>query len=325
MEHISGIIVPSITFFNEKFEVNEELNSLLYRHILLNGADSLFIFGNTGEGIEFIDKIDEKRKSVELALKVSENKVPILLGAFGNDAEEAINQIELLGKEYKALNFVITPPISQKLGKKELISYFENILGSLTLKNQIFLYNNPYRFAKNNINREIVKTLLKCDNLKGIKDTTDDFNNTKQLIDFISEDFAVFCGDENNYSAFLKVVPMKLRKYSGLVPSISNISNICKEMFQKALKGEDSQLDKLQEELHKQQNGLYDIKGPMGREPRGLKQAFYMLYKDEISLSEKEFIVVSPDLERILEQDIKDHIKFNVENLALSEHIFKVK
>ena len=58
MQQINGIIVPSITFFNENFEVNIELNSLLFRHLLLNGADCIFLFGNTGEGIEFIDRID---------------------------------------------------------------------------------------------------------------------------------------------------------------------------------------------------------------------------------------------------------------------------
>ena len=271
MQNISGIIVPSITFFNENFEVNDELNSLLFRHILLNGADSIFLFGNTGEGIEFIDKIDEKRKSVDLALKVSDNKIPILLGAFGNNAEEAINQIELLGKEYKPLNFVITPPISQRLDKNELIAYFENILGSIAINSSIFLYNNPDRFAKNNIRAEIIRPLFKFDNLKGIKDTTDKLNNTKEFINYISENFAVYCGDENNYSAFLKLVPLNLRKYCGLVPSINNISSICKKMFEKALKGEDSQLDKLQEKLHNQQKGIYDSKVPLGQEPRGLK------------------------------------------------------
>ena len=140
MQNINGVIVPSVTFFNENFEINTELNSLLIRHILLNGADSIFLFGNTGEGIEFINKIHEKCKFLDLALKYTEYNIPLLLGAFGNKAEEAISQIELLGKEYKNLNFVITPPISRKLNHNNLIAYFENILGSLTLENQIFLY-----------------------------------------------------------------------------------------------------------------------------------------------------------------------------------------
>ena len=321
MQRVNGIIVPSITFFNESLEINNELNSLLIEHILLNGADSLFLFGNTGEGIEFIEKIDEKRKFVELALNYTDDKTPILLGAFGNKAEEAISQIELLGKQYKTLNFVITPPISRRMEKNELIGYFENILGSLALKKQIFLYNNPHRFAKNNIKAEMLKTLLNFDNLKGIKDTTANLNNTKEFIEYISENFFVYCGDENNYSAFLKLVPLELRKYSGLVPSISNISNICKIMFQKALNGKDSQLNKLQEELHRQQQNIYDIKVPMGQEPRGLKQTFYALYKDKISLPEKEVIIVSLEIERIIEEETRDRIK----NSVKSKSIFKVK
>lgn len=154
MKRVNGVIVPCITFFNERFEINNELNSLLIKHVLLNGADSLFLFGNTGEGIDFINKIDEKRKFVDVTLNYIDNRIPILLGAFGNHAEEVINQIELLGKQYNDLNFVITPPISRKLNEYNLESYFENILGSITLRNQIFLYNNPNRFAGNEIRPE---------------------------------------------------------------------------------------------------------------------------------------------------------------------------
>ena len=128
MQSISGVIVPSITFFNESLEINSELNSLLIRHILLNGADGVFLFGNTGEGIEFTDKINEKRKFVDLALKYTVDKIPILMGAFGNQAEEVINQIELLGKQYKTLNFVITPPISRRLKKNELIAFYDSTI-----------------------------------------------------------------------------------------------------------------------------------------------------------------------------------------------------
>ena len=38
MSGINGIIVPSITFFDKNYELNNELNSILLRHIMLNGA-----------------------------------------------------------------------------------------------------------------------------------------------------------------------------------------------------------------------------------------------------------------------------------------------
>lgn len=96
-------------------------------------------------------------------------------------------------------------------------------------------------------------------------------------------------------------------------------------MFQKALNGEDSQLDKLQEELNRQGESIYDIQVPKGQEPRGLKQAFYYLYKGKIPIPEKGIIIISPELSRTLEQKVKDGIKNTVENLIESESIFKVK
>ena len=57
---VNGIICPAITFFDDNLHVNVELNSLLYRHIHLNGANAIFLFGSTGEGHTFLKNYDEK-------------------------------------------------------------------------------------------------------------------------------------------------------------------------------------------------------------------------------------------------------------------------
>jgi 4-hydroxy-tetrahydrodipicolinate synthase len=323
MVRVNGIIVPCITFFNKDFKIINELNSLLIRHILLNGADALFIFGNTGEGITFYDKEREKRRFLEIALKQDNNKIPILLGVFGNQSELVINQIASFGRTYESISFVIAPPFLHKLPEVELKDYFESILGSIDTKIQIFLYNNPSRFAGNRIEPNILKKLLNFTNLKGIKDTVDDLKNTQAYLEFLNENFSIFCGEENNYSAFLKLIPLHLRRYSGLVPSISNISNICKKMFQNALNGKDSELDKLQKELNRQQKAIYDIKVPKGQEPRGLKHTFYNIYKDELTITENDATLVSHDLQRNLEQEVKNKIQNMVDDLIKSKLILK--
>ncbi|MFX0070079.1 MAG: dihydrodipicolinate synthase family protein [Candidatus Hermodarchaeota archaeon] len=323
MMRVKGIIVPCITFLDKNYNINRELNSLLIKHIILNGADSIFIFGNTGEGVDLYDKVEQRIEYIDIALKYTKNDVPILIGVFGNNPEGIINQIELIGNKYENLNFIIAPPFSKKLKESEIVEFLENILSSVKVSNQFFLYNNPNKFANNEINENLLKQLLKYPNLKGIKDTTDDINNVKSFLKFFNDDFSIFCGEENNYSTFLKLIPLEQRKYSGLVPSISNISRICYIMFQKALKGEDSQLEKLQEELNKQNSGIYDDKGPMGREPRGLKQAFYYIYKDMISATEKDTTFVSENLQRSLEVEIKNMINKTVGELIKSSMILK--
>ena len=69
---LNGVICPTITFFNHNFEVNTELNSLLFRHAQLNGANAIFLFGTTGEGVYFSNKLEEKIKLVNLAYEITE-------------------------------------------------------------------------------------------------------------------------------------------------------------------------------------------------------------------------------------------------------------
>ena len=61
---------------------------------MMNGADSIFLFGSMGEGLFFYNKITEKIKLIELAYNESNNKIPILCGIFGNQADEILEQME---------------------------------------------------------------------------------------------------------------------------------------------------------------------------------------------------------------------------------------
>ena len=220
MKSLGGVIVPSITIFNENFEAIVRANSILYKHILLNGADSIFIFGSMGEGLFFHNYVKEKIKLIELAYNESDNKIPILCGVFGNQADEILNQMEQLGNIFKNLVYVIAPPFERKLNFTELDVFFENIVGSFNLDNGIILYNNPTNFAKNEIKTEHIKKLIKFSNVKGIKDTTMDIKNTQSYVQFMNKDFGLFCGIEFNYAKFFQSIPLKLRKYSGLIISV---------------------------------------------------------------------------------------------------------
>ena len=141
MSQIYGVIVPAITFFDENYNVNSKLSDLLIRHILLNRANAILLFGTTGEGILFSDKIEEVVKYIDLTYSISEGKTPIFVGIYGNEINTILNQMENLGKKYEALNFVLTPPYSKNLPTNDLKNYFEQILDSFNSKNHIYFYN----------------------------------------------------------------------------------------------------------------------------------------------------------------------------------------
>ena len=159
MQSFNGVICDFLTFYNENLEINEELNSLLVRHILTNGANSLILFGSTGEGIFFSDKFEEKLRLINLVLKTSERKNPIFVSVYGNDIETISREMEDLTKKSNEINFLISPPILNKVSKEDLKTYFENLFDSIDIKNPIFLNNDPQRFAGNEIIPEHLNSL----------------------------------------------------------------------------------------------------------------------------------------------------------------------
>ena len=321
---VNGIIVPALTFFDEKYKINKELNTLLLRHNILNGANALFLFGSTGEGNFFANKIKEKIKYIEIALELAKDTLPILTGVFGDETDGIIDEIENLGTKFSNLNFVISPPVSKKLEVADLKSYFETILGSLKVKNPIYLYNNPPIFGENLIDPNIVSWLLSFSNLAGIKDSTDKLNLYKSYIEFLSEEFGVYCGKEEKFSAFLGLVPKNKRKLTGLVPSISNLVNLCSNLYYASVHEEIIELHHLQEELNDVRYKIYDVQQNVGKQQRGLKHAFYNLYGDVIQTPLKEVFMVSPELQSSLDEVTVDRISATVNYLKNRNFIYRL-
>jgi 4-hydroxy-tetrahydrodipicolinate synthase len=317
MENIeSGVIVPAITFFNKENHIISELNALLYRHIILNGANGILLFGTTGEGWFFSDKREEKLKLIKIALEISEDRVPIFAGIFANQVNEALDEMEELGKKFNDLRFVIGPPYQQKTTKEEIGPYFENIIGSTELKNPIYLYNNPLLFNDLDIEPQILNKVIDFPNLRGIQDSSEKINKYVSYLNFLSENFHIYCGKEGMFSTFLQVIPTELRKFCGIVPSFSNISNICSSLYIRAIEENTLEIIKIQEELNEYRKNIYDIQVKIGKQQRGLKTAFYSIYKDFISEDFNEIINVSPILERSLEDFSYDRIKAYVKYLT---------
>jgi len=171
MSPINGVICNLITFYNKNLEINKNLNSLLIRHVLTNDSNSLLLFGDTGDGKLFSNRIEEKIKLINLSLEITERKLPILVGLFGNTADDILNQMEIIGKNFEDLNYLILPPFSEKLTIDAMESHLETILGASNPKNQIYFNNTPLISRNNEIEPDLVKKLLEFPNLKGLIDS----------------------------------------------------------------------------------------------------------------------------------------------------------
>ncbi|MFX1410638.1 MAG: dihydrodipicolinate synthase family protein [Promethearchaeota archaeon] len=322
MPIVSGAICDAVTFYNKDFEILNELNSLLFRHILTNGADSLILFGTTGEGIIFSDKLEQKIKLINLALEASAKKNPIIVGVYSNDIEGSINEMDELAKKFNNINFMISPPFSKRLSNENIKSYFENILGSINFKNPIYLFNNPDQFVGNEIEPELLNNLKEFTNLKGLNDSFYNIKNCRSFIQLLNEDFTIQCGMEGNFQNFFQLIPLAKRKYSGIISCISNLVNLCSKLYYFALEDNILEMHHLQDQINDIRNKIYDFKKDEGKERRGLKFAFLQLYKDRLTTPIEEINVISPKRQLDIDEITKGRIKATVNYLINQKQIY---
>ncbi|MFX1590114.1 MAG: dihydrodipicolinate synthase family protein [Promethearchaeota archaeon] len=321
---IRGVVVPSLTFFNDDYKINITLQTLLIRHLLVNGADSLYLFSNIGEGDFFADKIEEKIKLINLSLDLTGRKTPIILGFLSSSEENQIDHIEDLGKRYHNLNFVINSPFLEKKPSNLLKDHFKNVFETINVKNSLYIYNNPQQFAGNAINPEIVDSLLKYPNFNGIIDTFDNINFCKTYVNLINDNFSLFCAKEDNFQQFFQLIPLNLRKNTGIIPSISNLVNICSKLYFCALEEKILELYQIQEQLNDIISKVYDVKSIEGKELRGLKYAFLFLYKDILPFSIDELNILSPRFSSKLDEITKGRIEAIVNYLLNQKFIYQL-
>jgi 4-hydroxy-tetrahydrodipicolinate synthase len=322
LPQINGIICNTLAFYDKDFGIIRSLNSLLIRHVLTNDANSLLLFGSLGDGDLF--SIGEKIKLIEIALEITEKNVPILIGIYGNQVDKILNQIENLGKRFEDINFMISPPFSEKISVDAMKSYFENIFGSINLKNHIYLINNPPLFAGNEIEPDLLKNLIEYTNLKGLNDSFYNIKKCKLYIQLINQNFSVFCGLEENSQNFFQLVPLGLRKYSGIVSNISNLVNMSSKLYKYALEDNILELLQLQEQINDIRNKIYEIKTNEVKEKVGLKHAFLHLYKDLISRNDIETNYINEKLYDQIDPISKERIEATVNYLLNDKQIYKL-
>jgi len=324
MPQINGVICNTLTFFNRNGEIIDNLNSLLIRHILTNDANALLLFGSMGVNPLFSVKMEENIKLIELAMELTSKKNPILIGIYGADADEVIQQIEHLGKHFDELNYMIPPPISENLSSEGIRSYFENILGSINPRNQIYLYNDPLKFVKNEIEPNWLKKLTKFSNLRGLNDSFYNIKICKSYVQLINENFSVFCGLEENSQNFFQLIPSNQRKYSGIVSSISNLVNMCSKLYYYAVNDNLLELLQLQEQINDIRTKIYNIKIENDKERLGLTYAFMHLYGDLLSKNDEEVNHITSKLQTEIDPISRERIEATVNYLRNNKQIYQL-
>ena len=193
---------------------------LIHFHIK-NGTNGLVPAGTTGESPTLSH--EEHERVIELCVKESDGKLPVIAGTGSNSTEEAIS-LTSHAEKIGANGALIVTPYYNKPTQEGLYQHYKAINDKCGIP--IIIYNIPGRSVID-MSVDTMARLFELKNIVGVKDATGDLNRVNETLKKLGKDFIQLTGNDDNALEF------NLR---GGVGSISVTANIapkhCSE-FQK--------------------------------------------------------------------------------------------
>ena len=233
-----GSNVALITPFKNNGLDEEAYIKLIHYHID-NGTNGLVPAGTTGESPTLSH--DEHQRVIDLCIKESNGKIPVIAGTGSNSTEEAIS-LTTHAEKAGANGALIVTPYYNKPTQEGLYQHYKAINDKCGIP--IIIYNIPGRSVID-MSVDTMARLYELKNITGVKDATGDLDRVNQTLEKMGKDFIQLTGNDDNAFEFNK---------RGGVGTISVTANIAPKLcsdFQRFSKSDTDNEIKEAERLNK--------------------------------------------------------------------------
>ena len=239
-----GSNVALVTPFKNNRLDDEAYIKLIHFHIK-NGTNGLVPAGTTGESPTLSH--DEHERVIELCVKESNGKLPVIAGTGSNSTAEAIS-LTTHAEKIGANGALIVTPYYNKPTQEGLYQHYKAINDKCGIP--IIIYNIPGRSVID-MSIDTMARLFELKNIIGVKDATGDLDRVNKTIKKIGKDFIQLTGNDDNALEFNR------RGGVGAISVTANIApKLCSE-FQKfsvlddeKSRSETEKLDKILQPVH---------------------------------------------------------------------------
>jgi 4-hydroxy-tetrahydrodipicolinate synthase len=223
-----GSNVALITPFKDNKLDVEAYIKLIHFHIN-NGTNGLVPAGTTGESPTLSH--NEHQKVIELCIKESKGKNPIIAGTGSNSTAEAIS-LTTHAEKVGADAALIVTPYYNKPTQEGLYQHYKAINDKCGIP--ILIYNIPGRSVID-MTVDTMARLFELKNIVGVKDATGDLNRVDQQKNKMGNEFIQLTGNDDNALEFNK------RGGVGAISVTGNIApKLCSDFQKFSLSGTDS-------------------------------------------------------------------------------------
>ena len=225
-----GSIVALITPFRN-YKLDEECYISLIHHHIKNDTSGLVPAGTTGESPTLSH--EEHERVIELCVKESKGKIPVIAGTGSNSTDEAIRLTKYAEKVAADAALVVTPYYN-KPTQEGLYQHFKSINDNCSIP--LIIYNIPSRSVVD-MSVDTMARLFELKNIIGVKDATGDLDRVDQQKKKMGPDFIQLSGEDATALEF------NMRGGVGCISVTANIaSKLCSEFQEASLSKNNSNL-----------------------------------------------------------------------------------
>tara|TARA_A100001011_G_scaffold31528_1_gene30493 strand:+ start:16 stop:900 length:885 start_codon:yes stop_codon:yes gene_type:complete len=240
-----GSNVALITPFKNNKLDEESYIKLIHFHIE-NGTNGLVPAGTTGESPTLSH--DEHQRVIDLCIKESNGKIPVIAGTGSNSTEEAI-ALTSHAEKAGADGALVVTPYYNKPTQEGLYQHYKAINDNTSIP--IIIYNIPSRCVID-MSVDTMARLFELKNITGVKDATGDLNRLDETLKKLGPEFVQLTGEDGLALKFNK------RGGVGIISVTANIApKLCSDMQKFSKSNSDNELkeaeriDQILQPVHK--------------------------------------------------------------------------
>lgn len=189
---LQGTGVAIVTPFKSTMEVDYDALGKLLDTVIKDGVDYIVSLGTTGE-TPTLDT-EEQFDIIHYTVEKVHGRVPIVVGAGGNNTKEVMENLQSYPLE-KAAAVLCASPYYNKPSQEGIFQHYKN-LASASPK-PVLLYNVPGRTGSNISAETTLRLAKEVDNIAGIKEASGNMVQCMHILRDRPADFLVVSGDDH--------------------------------------------------------------------------------------------------------------------------------
>src|SRR5215218_11405748 len=185
-----------VTPFKRDGSVDLDGFRALARHLVENGSDGLVVAGTTGESPTLSD--EERFELYAAALDEVGDRATVVAGTGTYDTRQSIHLTEQ-AHELGVDAVLVVTPYYNKPPQRGIVAHFEAVAAATD--KPVLVYNIPSRVVIN-IEPETITRLAEIENVRGVKQATDDLAQARHIVE---SGLDLYAGDDDLILPFLEL------------------------------------------------------------------------------------------------------------------------